>query len=298
MSARLTVAASICLAALSMLAVGPTAAEVTRDVGYVIDFDGYSEDYRLIRAGEEIPLSLLMPVRRGDELSVLTSAGRLTVRIGSHDQAPLILREEDSPYFVDISGSWMPIPVFWPDLFDEITIQRDYALADGGVMGVSRLEMPLTGLTDGTARMQAGARRFAIGWLGDHPPFAVTVTDQATGQVVDQGETSDPHYLSGQSVSFDGGLYAVEVRDAAGATVGGTFAVLSPEKVPGLPEDLTIPEALADLADVFTAAWLATRDDGIWALEAYQRAAPLAGEATAAAALADALAQGWLPEAR
>ena len=317
MNAKLTTALFTFLAAFAIPAIDSGAAGQTRDdgiqdagtqddgprdagvrrVGFIIDFDGFSDDYRLMRGERKVPLVLLMPLQAGDQLSVLTPAGRLSIRTDSQGRNTLILRQEDSPYTVHIEGgSWQQFDAIWNMLLEEITIERDYGLADGGVMGANDLEMPLAGLDDGAARIQAGPRRFGVGWLGGSPPYAVALADAADGRVVHEGEAETVRYVSSEPVVLEPGEYELVVRDGAGTSVAGRFAVVPPDQVPDLPGDLAVPEALTDLADVFTAAWLATRDDGIWALESYQLSAPLAADATAASALADALAKGWLPE--
>ncbi len=151
----------------------------------------------------------------------------------------------------------------------------------GREMGGTGAPLSLPVLGEPNAHLTAGTRTFSLFWHGGEKPYQVRVYQEGNETpLIEQQNLQDDHLQQAQ-VTLSEGTYTVEVRDGAGDTATGTFQVVSASMLPVLPPefgDLSQQSTLApNIKDTLFALWLIEEHED-WEFEAYQLAAPLAGE--------------------
>lgn len=267
-------------------------------VGRVEGFDGGPEDYRVLREGRLISVDLFLELFDGDEVSVLHDSHRIRLDLYYGDgrlvewgkrQGPLVVRAGAVPTvgmnFRRWAWSW----------FAKAREENSVSVHVRGATGVVPLSLPL--LAERPGRLIAGTRPLAIAWFGGRPPYRVCVYRVDTQSSILALEEIGDLRLRSDSIALRPGAYVVEVRDADGSRVSGRFEVLPKGQAPPDPAELSQSRLPDPVRTTMVAVWLASRGNGAWVLEAYQRVVPLAASYYPASLLRDTLEQGERPAA-
>jgi len=265
----------------------------SHEVGWVEQFEGPSHQYRLVRAGRQVPVRLFTPVLEGDEVFVLSHSGKLAILLNDGRHIQKVFGE--SPRVVTGGTRHSSVPqniVRWAqDLF---TPWHDQSLepAQIAVRGFpDPISMPLLSHPD--ALLASGDRALTIAWLGGRPPFSLRVTRVPEGLVLTTLENLVDRQARTPRVSLREGRFQLLISDAEGSTLIGQFSVVP--GLPALPLPLSSAETPAVIVDTLKAARLAQLEEGRWAFEAYQLATVASSESYPAALLRDRLAVGERP---
>ena len=289
--------AVLCLVVMPRLAV----AQSTVEVGYVESFDGFSEEYVILRGGESLPIGYFTPIHQGDVIVLEAMEGFVHLRLGPDNDAVLVPYEE-IPFTVD-SDRTVPTPIDngVRQFAEWLTGQQDLQEATGVTMsGGGSLELRLPGLIDRRAQIASGNRPIGLTWGGGTPPFTLLIADAAGTTLVkttveDDATSRIRHFVSDGGIPLAEGTYTIVIEDSGGSVAEGGFRAVAAESVPVPPTDLSLSALSADASTTIAAAWLSGQDRGLWALEALQRCLPLVDRDQAARALCRALAKGQVP---
>ena len=98
------------------------------------------------------------------------------------------------------------------------------------------LELTLSGLTKGYARVASGERIFGLCWRGGAGPYAVTLRDASLRVILHETAIPSEQLIkSSRPVVLARGVYSVDVADSAGLQVEGRFEVVEPSALPAQP---------------------------------------------------------------
>ncbi len=239
------------------------------EIGYVEDFSGQADHYRVMRADKDIPIRLCLPLFNGDKIEALDDAGRVSLRLVDHPEAVIWSRvDKETPI-----KAVVPQTSFWSGFMDWTmaslspfdTQRRERVLTsirgdDGSEFGVPLLQVPQT--------MAAGKRVIIIGWLKPSSVTEISITAKGGHKLVDKSKGAGGVWAS-PALTLKAGTYRIAVATAA-ATVSGEIKVVDGQGMPQFPEELTresVPEPLLHTAQ---ALWLAALEDGRYRLEALQ----------------------------
>lgn len=265
-------------------------------VGRVEGFEGGPADYRVLRDGRPIPVDFFLELFDGDEISVLHDSHRIRLDLYYGDgrlvewgkrQGPLVVRAGAVPTvgmnFRRWAWSW----------FAQAREENSISVHVRGAGGVVPLSLPL--LSERPGRVIAGTRTLALAWYGGRPPYQVRVYQVDTQSPMLSLEKIGEVRVRSGSIALPQGAYVVEVRDADGSQVSGRFEALLKDQVPADPAELSQSRLPDPVRNTMVAVWLASRGNGAWVLEAYQRVVPLAASYYPAGLLRDTLEQGERP---
>ena len=256
----------------------------------VEDVQGHGHEVQL-RNGT-IGVTPYLPLQAGDQVRV--KIGTVILRCGGQR---IVVGPDQSPYVVPKPGSSPTIAknvLEWLSKFflewspPESTPFPAAVRSPGSPPRIPMLE-------GRTGQMDAERSTLALGWIEGQEPYTVwvwqkdgnrllfSVTLSGTSLVVNSGEPLRP------------GMYRVEIVDQQGQAAEGRFQILPPGNLPSIPADFAAGPQEDLVRRTVAAAWLAVYKEGIFAFEAYQRAAEMAGRHEAARRLARALERGGSP---
>ncbi len=236
---------------------------------------------------------MFTPLYAGDRLAVRSETGAITLRLGG--PTPRTLTREDGPLRVEAPREPMTVSrnlLAWAGDFllgSERQRDRRVALVTRGA------DLDAALLEARPCRLHAGPRILVLTWRGGVPPYAVALTpleDAGSEGAASAGGLDVPAVRL--PVTLAPGPHRVVVRDATGASIEGR--ILAVDSAPAPPARLSELEP-GPLHETLVAVWLASQDEGTWALEAYQRVAGLEAGYRPAALVREALERGERPSA-
>ena len=256
--------------------------------GYVVSIALAGEDATsktaVVRGGAELPVKLMMPVLSGDTVFLRDAASRIRLEMGDGE-------------VVEVGGG---LPRF--EVKGEIDTGDDawsVIAAIGDVLGggdgtpvapdnmVSRsdegaLAMPLA--RRGTNYILTDQDGLWLGWTGGVAPFQISIDGNMAMSAV-QDRQAAVMLAGGQAERID-----VLVQDARGHRV--QLRLKRAAALPDLPKGIEAkpPGITGRLA---LAGWLTGAGEGAWRLAAAQVLSEVSDREPAAAALLDAMRQGW-----
>ena len=271
--------------ALGSLLALPAWAQV--EVGFVEDFSGEPEHYRLERDGSPVPVRILTPLQTGDRVSVEHPEGRIQLRLG--EQSALTLDGSQGEPFV-VAGGGESATLFGNLARWAVDWTQGEGEDESTVALVTRGDgFALRGVPAAAQRIPATRESLWLAWSGGSPPFSWSLRDgagalRASGQ--DLPERRQHLRWSGALVP---GAWRLELRDAEAREL-----VLELEAVAAAslePE----PREATPFAHLVRARLLLDGLGEAGRLWAYQEVSDVADHYAPAAALRDALERGRAP---
>jgi hypothetical protein len=303
---------------------------LAQEVGWINQFDGQAENYLLQRENKALPVTLLMLLKVGDQISVNDKQHSIELNLQGGIQ-PIKVTYENSPFLIqashqvptELSGLWK-----WTtervDEWHQLLIAQQEQLEQSKTRGEPPSEGPIMPLISNikpdetlqSARLVAGKRPLYLQWQGGTPPYRVIIKQRLNELLTLTTERTE---ITTETVNFEvGKYYNVTIIDAENLRFIGGFKVVSPENLPTYPELLPVNRLPPVIYQTLQAIWLATPkestveeikaeeiqpkegtqpektqpEESKWIFEAYQQAAALANHYLPAQLLQQALAQG------
>jgi len=213
-----------------MLLVAGTAraAALEQVSAHMIAIDNSSLLYHVMRHGASVPISFTMALLNGDVITIDAPSATMTIRyVDSRDDT---ITSGKSPYVVQSAATATDqTSNFVRGLWEDVTKSGDSWRSNTSIRDIPLpLSLTLPGLTDGSARIAAGKRHFMVAWHDGIAPYRVVLRD-GTGKVLvdEQGLSATQLTVDSQVTDFAPGQYAIEITDASGAPVKGSFRAMA-----------------------------------------------------------------------
>lgn len=263
--------------------------------GWIDGFEGDAEQYLVLRGGQRVAVEIFTPLLEGDAIAVKSAAGLLRVAVGDGGSVTEV-RSAPAPYIVGparvptLPTNLMRWAASW---FTPWNRARQNPVVEVYVRSGRPILLPPFDGTPG--RLQAGTRPLFVAWKGGKPPYRVTLgRDGADALLVSLTGLSEPRVRT-HNVVLASGTYVLVVEGAEGGQDRARVIVVPPGQVPVAPDELVRSEIAPAVRSTLFAAWLASRDDGVWVYEAYQQASMVATPGSPADLLRNALERGERP---
>jgi hypothetical protein len=247
----------------------PARAEQTlaRHVGSVHAYSGKGSDFVLKRAGQTVPVRLLLPLEEGDEITT-PKDGVLVIRYtdGSEDK----VTQERPPFRVTAHGR--PVALSDKAL---VVLERAGLWASKkqesmrpavGRRDTDPLAWLIPGLSDGSARVVRGDRRLGLAWKGGKGPFRVTIKG-ADGRTLLDAKVKPSEVGTIEPRKLEPGQHDVILEAADGKRLEGRFIVVEAGAAP--PAEAELQTWLAPGWAGAVAARSLAEQDRAWCYEAY-----------------------------
>jgi hypothetical protein len=297
MRPRCSLIAAVPLVGIGLFAQGP----YTKEVGLIREYSS-QKDVSLLRAGKALNPAILETLLENDELILREAPSRVVLQLfddemvtvchpDNRDQACQVREKyyrvhgHPGPTLTEHVRSWMS---GWLTGGHESLREVDASVRSGEKE--LTLQIPLLARPD--ARAAAGHKQFHLAWLGGRPPYAVHL--RCLGDETRALDLSLPSPRLAADVALQPGNYTVEIS-AAGESVKGRFRVVPAEEVPQVPESVLGLDAGKELRNLFEVMWIASQEDGLWVLEAYQLASEHLQNDPTGALLLEMLERGRKP---
>jgi hypothetical protein len=275
---------------LAALPADAPAADQAPEIGYVEDYDYTTPSDAIVRAGGEVPLERLTPIRSGDRFRLADTRAKVVLRVaGSADRVIVSQANEGVPI-----GTDLPEPGFWSGLlhwvgssivvFDRTERTQMTAEIRGG--GDRDLMAPMLAVPQVLA---AGRRKIAVGWLA---PDVISIGISGGGKVIAEGKGVGGLWI-GPEVDLRPGKYVLTLKGADG-TVAEDIRVVAAADLPKPPGELTRADILGGLGETALGVWFAAEGKQYF-LEALQHVAADSSEFKPAGIVVDALIAGMQP---
>ena len=285
-----------------LVVVARTAPAQRVEAGLVDSISGARDGLRVFRDGRWETLARLQPLYVGDSVAATGQGTRARARL--HGRGAVWVCAESAGRPGCPSGLRIGAPARGGGLGIAVRglIQSALAPLFSGESWTRTVSTVARGDDDivvpllGTApEIRAGNRLLELAWLGGTPPFTVQLVKDGAGAV--RGVTG----VTGQSASLGRfavipGEYGIRINDSRGVSRQVRFRVVSVADLPRPPAEYEAPELSGGARTILNAAWLAGREGGRWAWEAYLRLGTLPDDALAVRMRAE-LAAGRLPPA-
>lgn len=277
---------------LGILFASPAAAELA-PAGYIVAVDLAGEDAAaktaVVRVGKELPPKLMMPVYSGDVVFVRDPASLVTLEVGGGetiDVGGALSRYNVSGEIPTGDDAWSLLTAIGSVLAgDEDTIPEN--MVSKGDETSLRVPLAVRG-ANFTVRSE---RKLWLAWLGGTGPFTVTVKTETKETSL---PTTNVREIQAPVPPEAGERFAIVVRDSSQQMATVRFRLRS--GIPELPDTLKKASPGHSASTLINAAWLASLDQGAWAVEAAQTLRAQSDKDQAAAALLARLVEGWKPE--
>jgi hypothetical protein len=237
----------------------------------VIDYDGDTGSYQVLRDSKTLNVWYFMPLLNGDRVVVAKPGVHLVIRYV--DSRVVEITTAPKPYPVQSAAvSKNPISAFAEALLRNMTRETETVRRNSRTRGTcppqGALRLAMAGLSGGTARIASGARYPMLQWVGGACNFHVVIGRPGEKPLVDEdGIDTRQLIINSHTVTFTPGRYEITVTDAEMKTVHGAFTAVD-SGIPSLPAD-GIDDA--EVHAVVSSAALMDRHDPTLAYEAYLR---------------------------
>jgi hypothetical protein len=250
------------------------------------------------RRGDSRPLVYYGGVEVGDDISVLSKVGSVTLLVGGKN----VRVTQSAPYVGVYSGE---VPSILKNVFKSISAlfsahpaQSDNGTVEAVTRSLDEDELALPGVLAGRSALSAGLQDFALKWWGGQSPYHIEITPSSDEEVAKPVLDETTHRTTGSwTVDLAPGPYRLVVSDGQGACATAEFEVL-PASHLYLPEELLVDGLDEDDRLVVKAVWLAGTEGGRWRFEAYQLLMRAPGAHSPTQQMLSLMEQGYLPEVR
>ena len=266
----------ICVS-LALLAWLWTVPAIAQDAGWINNFEGQPENYRLKRGDETVPVALFTVVQVGDEISIQEQNATIELSLGGGTQSVRVT-EENSPFLVT-EGSQVPASLdkLWAWTTQRFSDWRELVPSQQNPEqpeqnSCASVLMPLLDNVTGYALLAAGKRPVHLQWYGGESPYGVLITQGRKNLLTKATTTST---IATEAITFKAGRsYRVMVFDSTGTEFKRGFLAVNPPQLLNVPEleEAVLPD---NVQKTLLAIWLAKQGGGSWNFEAYQHVAPL-----------------------
>jgi hypothetical protein len=188
--------------------------------GVVIVMEGGSQAFELMRKGQRTKVGYYTELQEGDRIRMV-AAGLLRIQQAN---GQFVSIQEMGSWFCIVAG---PRLTWWNNatrsIGELLTVEQD-GVDDLLTRNDESFQIAPRDVAAGTARIGTGKRYLALSWFGGEAPFNVTISKPGQSALV--AETNiNARLLRLTSAVRDvaPGTYTVEVRDADGRTVTGSF---------------------------------------------------------------------------
>lgn len=239
------------------------------------DYTGDRNGYCLIRDGVRVQVGAMMPLKPGDELSVVSDTGKLTLKEYDGDREEThVITKEDKSY--TIPNSKLPVIIrnllainekwikntFYPEetILKELKSRSSSAkiLLYGERFDESKLDNNLI----------VGFDSLSVYWLGMQPPFTITLKDE-NGHIIAEETNVVQNNITLTKLALAIGNYDLRVENEFSSSLI-KLAVVDLSKVPLSYIKISqsqIPEKIKNYY-----ATLAMASDPMWLFQALQMA--------------------------
>lgn len=258
--------------------------------GYVVAISLAGDDLAaktaVVREGKELPPKLMMPVYSGDVVFVRDPASRVSLEIGGGQTVEIggtLARYNVSGEIPTGDDAWSVLTAIGGVLAGEEDTIPENMVSKGG-----SLTVPLA--ARGPNLITKAERKLWLAWQGGTAPFTVTLKTGAKEFSIPATDTREAEIPIPADV---GERLAVMIRDSTQQIATIRFRLR--DEIPALPNGLKKASPGPSAETVVNAAWLASFENGAWAVQAAQMLHAQAGENQAAAALLARMVKGWKP---
>jgi hypothetical protein len=280
-----------CLALFTMLA--PAFTQVKeQEVGFIEAYAPEGAAMTLRRGDQIVPLRLCARVLQGDRILLVRPDERVVLRLMDRPE-PVVITAARGEYVVKAAApAHSLLDGAWDSILDALNLldtpERTRVSASirsgGGELKVPLLASPQT--------LVAGKRTLSLGWLPERLGVTVTIRSAKGAPLVSEAKGSGGVWTS-TPLDLVPGDYTVEITPRGGKALSAPLHVVSPDKVPAIPAELT-REALPPAMRALGAATFLAMKGPEWRLEAFQRVEPFTRDFAPAEKLFWALAEGGL----
>lgn len=280
----------IVLAALAALAMlwGPALAQGGKaPAGYVVAIALAGADQTaIVRGGQELVPRLMMPLYAGDVVLVRDPASRIGLEVGAGERIEVVAsaRYEVKGEIPTGEDSWRVITAVAGILGGGDGGEVPKNMVSNSEEGALKLPMAVPGPNF----LVKGERKLWLAWTGGKAPFKLIVDVDGRAQPF-SGIEARQFELRIPAKSVD--RFNVTIRDSGGGTARVVFRFRN--LLPQMPRALKDAGPGESVDALLLAAWLTTRHEGDWSVEAAQILHQRAAGDPAAAALLDRIVRGW-----
>ena len=262
--------------------------------GQIESIDGPVSSYVLEQQGKPVQVGFLVPVYVGDKIEIKKPNHILELFLGGHQRVRVTYK--DSPYIVKNVGE---VPTLQTNIVQagiNLTGEHESKCnpeticdpVDAGIRGQTHgddLLMPL--LEDNPSQMVAGKRSLYLRWFGGESPYQVTISEN--GQLLTSKSVND-QWIKTQALSFEiSKTYQITIQDAKEQNLTETFEGIA---TIDFPKELRDSGLSPESRQTVWAMELASQEQGLWMLEAYQQASEIAEKHYPARLVRDRLEKG------
>lgn len=226
----------------------------------------------LMRDGSRLPIKPYTPLRAGDEIVVGEPAATLV--IGSPDGRSVRVTAVQSPFRLTATRNAPTVSgnaLRWVHgLFASKERSAGPALRSLSVRSAPEEALDLPYLGD-QLFLLAGKRSLYISWSGGQPPYRLRLIRERDQQIVVNAGIPQMTQLITPETDLPVGDYRLEIGDQTGATYETRLQVLPGQAQPVFPDAGALGGLPADTARLILASWLASVEDGRWAMESMQQ---------------------------
>lgn len=258
--------------------------------GYVVAISLAGDDLTaktaIVREGKELPPKLMMPVFSGDVVFVRDPASRVSLEIGGGETVEVggtLARYKVSGEIPTGDDAWSVLIAIGGVLAGEEDTIPENMVSKGG-----SLTVPLA--VRGSNLIVKAERKLWLAWQGGTAPYTVTLKTGAKEFSIPATDTREAEI----PIPADGvERLAIVIRDSTQQTATIRFRLR--DEIPALPDGLKKASPGPSAEMLVNAAWLASIENGAWAVQAAQILHAQADNDQAAAALLARMAAGWKP---
>jgi len=258
------------------------AISVPNSAGYIIDLNGPTSAFELLRNGKKMKCSIVTILYQGDKLHLKKpnkcrkdDKYRMTIKIGDHKV--IYLDKKNPKYTVPKIAKPLSIPAAlfnWASKWFRVAHnehrQALSLITKGG--GDIPISIPLL---EGKENIMAdGKKDFYLSWHGGKSPFSLKIFFEDNKEVFLSFQGISDNRLGKTELLFTKGRYRVEITDTNGDVAIGYFVVYPKEYLTSLTKELTYILHSSDVMREFIEVIFSMRlidKNPEWSFEAFQR---------------------------
>lgn len=269
-----TCLADCLVAGLALLAsFAPAFAQVKeQEVGFVESYAPEGAALTIRRGDQIVPLRLCARVLQGDIIRLIRPDERVVLRLMDRPD-PVVVTAARGDYVVKATPPARGLlDGAWDSILDAINLldAPERTLVSASIRsGGGELKVPLLASPQSLA---AGKRMLTLAWLPERLGVGITIRPAKGAPLVSEAKGMGGSWTS-PPLDLVPGDYTIEITPRGGKALSAPLHVISPDKLPPVPAELT-RETLPPAMRALGAATFLARADKQWRLEAFQRVEP------------------------